>query len=182
MLRDMQGQTSRLINLVDDLLMVSKAESGTIEIHPQSFDIVALVRKVVRDIQAITTTHRIILKPCKKTSVHADKSRITQVIINLISNAAKYSPQGNKVYITVTTLGKKCTVSIRDFGSGISLKDQRQLFTRFFRSSTDARTVAGTGLGLYIAKEIIRKHRQKIWVKSEVGKGTTFSFTLSVVV
>ncbi len=178
-LRDMQAQTARLITLIDDLLLVSKVDSGEMELNTEPFDLGILIKKMIRDFQNIASMHKIVYKGKAGLSVRADKNRIAQVLINLLTNAVKYSPKSNAIKIGIARAGRKCIVSVQDFGSGISANDRRQIFTRYFRSETaSAGNVAGVGLGLYISKEIIKRHRERIWVKSELGKGTTFSFTL----
>jgi signal transduction histidine kinase len=182
MLRDIQGQTARLIALVDDLLIVSKIEgNGTLELHQEIFDPNTFVKKLVRDFQKNTRTHDIILKGVVRHEVRADKNRIAQVMVNLLTNAVKYSPNANKAVVRIKQEKDKCVISIQDFGSGIARKDQKEIFTRFFRAAdTEAGNIAGSGLGLYISREIIKTHHQKIWVKSTEGHGSTFSFTLSL--
>ncbi len=180
MLRDIQGQTARLVALVDDLLIVSKVEGGgALELHLETFNPNTFVKGLVRDFQQGSRTHKIISGGTFRHGVRADKERIAQVVINLLTNAVKYSPQANKVLVRIGRKQNKCVISVQDFGTGIAKKDQRDIFTRFFRTN-DARVgkAAGAGLGLYISKEIIKKHHQRIWVNSIVGKGTTFSFTL----
>jgi PAS domain S-box-containing protein len=180
MLHDMKSQTARLVSLVDDLMMVSKIESGTMELQISPFDMNALVKKLVQEFQVGSPKQKIYIKGKVDRPVKADKAKVTQVFVNLLSNAAKYSPKADKIHVTLKKQTKKCVVSIRDFGSGIAKKDQRNIFTRYFRAD-DAKggSVAGVGLGLYIAKEIIKKHRERLWVSSTLGKGSTFSFTLS---
>jgi len=178
----MQGQTARLVTLIDDLLMVSKVEGGSMELHTEKFDPVQIIKKLVGDYRNFASAHRIVLKGKPGLLVRADKNRIAQVFINLLTNAVKYSPKANRIEVHISRKAGKCVVSVQDFGSGISLKDQRQIFTRFYRaSSAGAGNVAGVGLGLYISKEIIKRHRQSIWVQSILGKGTTFSFTMPLV-
>jgi signal transduction histidine kinase len=111
--------------------------------------------------------------------VRADKDRIAQVFINLVTNAVKYSPQARKVHVKIGIFRRKCIISIQDFGFGIAQKDRSSIFTRYFRTDdAKAGNIAGSGLGLYISKEIIKKHRERLWMKSVRGKGTTFFFTL----
>lgn len=180
MLRDIQSQTSRLVTLIDDLFIAGKLEVGTLELHKEVFDLNTLVTKIVRDFQQGTKTHKIICKANGIREVRADQNRITQVIINLLTNAVKYSPRADTVLVGIEHRRKKCTISIQDFGPGIGKNDRRDIFTRFFRSAgATAGSVSGSGLGLYISKGIIQKHRERLWVESSKGKGSTFFFTLS---
>ena len=180
MLRDIQGQTARLVTLVDDLLIVSKIQGSTLELHKSLFDPKSLIRKIIQDFRNNSPSHKIIFTGSFKRQVRADKDRIAQVLINLLTNAIKYSPRANKVLVHIGRAGKKCTISIQDFGPGIEKSDQREIFTRFFRTDdAESGNVAGSGLGLYISKEIMQKHREQLSLKSVEGKGTVFSFTLS---
>lgn len=181
MLRDIQGQAARLATLLDDLLIVNKVEGDTLMLRKESFDPNSFFTKIIRDFQQGTRTHKIICIGKFQREVWADKGRIAQVFINLLTNAVKYSPRANKVIVRIGREGAKCAISIQDFGSGIAKKDQQHIFTRFFRTDdTEAGNVAGSGLGLYISKEILKKHRERLWLKSVEGKGTTFFFTLSL--
>ena len=181
MLRDIQGQAARLVRLVDDLLIVGKLEGGTLQLQKEAFDRHTFITKIIRDFQNSNSTHKIIYRGNPGAKVRADKDNIGQVLINLLTNAVKYSPRATKVLVGVRTRKNKCIISIQDFGSGISKEDQRNIFTRYFRSKAAAAgNIAGSGLGLYISRQIIQKHRERIWVKSVEGKGTTFSFTLSL--
>lgn len=182
MLRDIQSQTGRLVTLIDDLFIAGKLEGGTLELHKEVFNPNALVTKIVRHFQQGTKTHKIICKAKFIREVRADKNRISQVLINLLANAVKYSPQAQKVLVRIEHRQTKCIISVRDFGQGIAKKEQRDIFTRFFRSAgAMAGNVSGSGLGLYISRGIIQKHRERLWVESIKGKGSTFFFTLSLV-
>ena len=139
----------------------------------------ALARRVVTDFRKSVTTHVITVTGTCSRDVRADKSRIAQILINLVSNAVKYSPQAKRVVVHLRARNGKCEVSVQDFGAGIAKSEHRDIFTRFFRSKdAESGDVVGTGLGLYIAKSIIKKHRERIWLKSRSGKGSTFFFTV----
>ncbi len=114
-------------------------------------------------------------------SVYGDRERIGQVIINLLTNAIKYSPHSDKIRVTTSTSSNKVTFCVQDFGIGIEEEKQSQVFERFFRVSGDNQKIyPGIGLGLYIAKEIIMKQGGHIWLESEPGKGSTFCFRLQI--
>ena len=180
MLRDIQGQAARLIGLVDDLLVVSKIDGEKLELHKEAFNPSVFVKKIIRDFQNSSPTHKIVCRGTLSRDVRADKGRIAQVLINLLSNAVKYSPHGDKVIVRIGRLNNKCAISVQDFGPGIAKSDQREIFTRFFRADDAVSgNIGGSGLGLYISKEIIKKHKERLWVKSVMGKGTIFSFTIS---
>lgn len=179
MLRTMQDQTSRLVNLVDDLLLVSKIASGTLPLNKQPFNPTELVKKTLNLFNVQAKTHRIICEGHYDHAVVADKDRITQVLINLLTNAIKYSPSAHQVKVIIQKCEGKCRISVKDYGPGIKKEDRRAIFTKFFRVNDGTREgIAGSGLGLYIAREIMRRHRERLWVHSD-AKGTTFHFTLS---
>ncbi len=182
MLRDIQGQVTRLVSLVDDLLIVSKIGGDRLQPRKEDFSPDTLLKKIIHDFQYSNPTHRIHYTSAGVRLVRADKNLITQVLINLLTNALKYSPQSNKIYVRIMRKNGKCLISVQDFGIGIAKKDQKEIFSRFFRTdTTSAGNVAGSGLGLYISKEIMKKHRERLYVESVEGKGSTFFFTLPTV-
>ncbi len=182
MLRDIQGQATRLVTLVDDLMIVSMIEGGRLELRKEIFDPAAIVAQIIRGFEKSAPSYRIICTGGKGRNVRADKGRITQVFINLINNAIKYSPHGDTVWVHIGRKRNTCTISIEDSGPGIAKKDLKEIYTRFFRTKDSAAgDIPGSGLGLYISKEILRRHHQRLWAKSVVGKGTTFFFTLPLV-
>jgi PAS domain S-box-containing protein/excisionase family DNA binding protein len=175
-------QTKRLVYLVDDLLNVSRLESGKLAFRPEEFDINSLVEHVVADFQYTSEKHKIIKVGEIKNNAIGDKNRIEQVIINLLSNAIKYSPNADKVIVGLMQEKKRGIISVQDFGFGIAKKDQQNIFKRFYRTKDkDEGKVTGFGLGLYICSEIVKKHKGKIWVDSTRGKGSTFSFSFPLV-
>ena len=181
MLRDIRGQAGRLVTLVGDLLTVGKLEGDSLELHKEAFNPKTFFGSMVRDFQQSTTSHKIMFSAGLARPVRADKERIAQVFINLLTNAIKYSPQGGKVHVRIQYQKNRCVVSVQDFGLGISKKDQQEIFARFFRTGEAVtRNISGLGLGLYIAKGIMKKHRERLWVESTQRKGSTFFFTLSL--
>ncbi len=120
----------------------------------------------------------IVLKLAKSVSVHSDRDRYGQVLINLLTNAMKYSPSGKQIKVTSKIKDSSLIVSVQDFGVGISKEKQPHIFERFYRANTEKDTYPGLGLGLYISKEIVERQGGKISVKSKEGKGSTFSFSI----
>lgn len=178
-LTNIKTQTNRLVGLIDDLLNVSKIDSGNLELNHTKFDLQSLIKKVVVDFQFTSETHAISYKDNVKAKVIGDEHRIEQVLINLLTNAVKYSPNAKKVVVQHSVEQKKVIVSVEDFGLGIAKEEQQNLFQRFYRTrDKEVRGISGFGLGLYIVSEIIKKHKGKVWVKSEKGKGSTFYFSL----
>jgi len=175
-------QSDRLITLVTDLLSFSQMQAGKFVLRKEEFDLDALTTRTVEAVQESASEHSIVKQGSLRRLVIADESRIEQVLINLLTNAIKYSPGGKKVIVRLSESAHEAKVSVQDFGMGIAKKDHATIFERYFRI-TRADDVEkndkteGFGLGLYISAEIIEKHGGKIWVESE-GKGSTFYFTL----
>ncbi|RYF26005.1 MAG: PAS domain-containing protein [Flavobacteriales bacterium] len=168
----------RLNNLISELLDVSKIQSGNIALHKADFNFDNVVQDAVEALQASTHQHRINLVGQTNTNVEADESHIVQVINNLISNAIKYSKKAGDINVNIANLGEYVKFSVQDFGMGISPEDTKRIFERFYRSSEVQQHFPGMGIGLYICDQIIQNHKGTLWVESEKGKGSTFSFTL----
>ncbi|GIW61485.1 MAG: hypothetical protein KatS3mg089_0337 [Patescibacteria group bacterium] len=172
-------ETKRLIELIDDLLHVARLDSGKMEFKFEIFDLNTLIHQVVMDIQHTTEKHHIEIEGKIEQKVLADKNRIEQVIVNLLTNAIKYSPNADKIIVHLLNDKTKAIVAVEDFGLGIASYDLPHIFERFYRSKDKNKDkIKGFGLGLYIAREIIRKNKGKIWVKSKKNKGSTFYFSL----
>ncbi|MDP9078632.1 MAG: PAS domain S-box protein [Bacteroidota bacterium] len=173
------SQINKLSDLISDLLDVSKIETGQLPFSFTSFDLAQLLHEVTEVMQYSTKTHRLVLNPgADKLMVTADKQRIEQVIINLLSNAVKYSPGADLVNISVSMADNKAVVAVQDFGLGISKEQQERIFTRFYRVEDMATHISGLGIGLFISKEIISRHKGRLWVESEQGNGSTFFFEI----
>lgn len=179
--------TERLINLVNDMLNVSRIESGSIEINPKEFDIVSLVDESLQMFIPRANEKNIKTEIIKEKipSVFADPDKVTRVFLNLLGNALKFTPDGGVITVSFFTDGKVVEISIKDNGVGISRDDLSRLFKKFGRldnSYVAAATSGGTGLGLYISKSLVELMGGKIWARSEgEGKGTTFTFSLPVI-
>lgn len=169
---------NKLSGLITSLLDVSKIQSGKLELNISKFDMNSLLNETVGNIQQTCPRHAIIFKSSGKLPVVADRERIDQVIINLLTNAVKYSPDADKIFVETQIKHKKIEVCVKDSGIGIPLDDIDKVFTRFFRVQGIASTFSGSGIGLYISSEIIKRHGGEMWVKSEVGKGSTFYFSI----
>ncbi len=169
----------RITNLVNDMLDLNKISTGKLEIKPERVLIDELIEKVVRDMRKTIHKNKIVLK-CKTSEiVIADRNKITQVLINLIANAAKFSPTGGKILVTLTSNKQHVIIAVKDSGVGIDARHLKDVFKRFFQISTDHRLgKVGLGLGLYISSEIVKRHRGEIWVKSTLGRGSTFYVSL----
>jgi two-component system phosphate regulon sensor histidine kinase PhoR len=172
----------RLETIVTDLLEISKFESGRIELHKEAFDLVLLIKKVFFQYQHLSQQQHVTLNVHSEDHsifVFADPKRITQVLENLISNSIKYGRENGNTDIYIHDLDEQFLIEISDNGPGIAAEHLPRLFERFYRADKSRnRKINGTGLGLSIVKNIIEAHEQTINVRSELEKGTTFSFTL----
>ena len=171
-------QTGKLARLVDELLDVSRIESGRLKLTVVDVDLPALVAEVMQRHQSMSTKHDLKLRydPGDALHVRGDRDHLEQVLNNLLGNAMKYSPEGGTIDVDVTRLSdREIELRIADHGIGIQPEELTRVFGLFYRSPDRlARDVGGMGLGLFITKEIVDRHQGRIWADSEVGKGTTF--------
>jgi PAS domain S-box-containing protein len=175
----MHSQLMRLNALVASFVNVYNLQTGKMKLKKSRFFLKDLVRETVGNFQYTINTHTIQQKGLFRGKVFADKRRINQVLVNLISNAIKYSPRGKKVVVTITQKNDEALVSVKDFGMGIPAEEQEKIFDRFFRvRGSREKNIPGLGLGLYISDQIVKQHHGRLWAKSVQGKGSTFYFTL----
>jgi len=184
-LDDILTSGQHLLSLINEVLDLSKIESGKVELR--------LTNIALSDVlQSLRSTTMPMLTPRKQSLdvelegglplVHADEAKLREVFFNLVSNSAKFTPDGGKLKIEVARKGNWCQVSVVDNGIGIKEEDLEQIFEPFYRvDSSIAGEKKGTGLGLTLAKEIVEQHGGQIWVESEYGKGSRFIFTLPLV-
>lgn len=173
----MDAQINKLVVLINDLLDVGKVTSGKVPFHESPFPLDEMINEAIEEVQRTTDQHHIQFDTLCNRTIIGDRDRIGQVVINLLTNAIKYSPDAETVLVTTNTDDASVTVSVRDFGIGISAEHLPHLFERFYRAEHH-NTVSGLGLGLAIASDIILRHNGTIWAESELGQGTTFFFTL----
>ena len=177
-----QKNARRLKVLIDDLLDISRIEAGSLELNLENLEILPEIEEVIHSLQNHVNEKRTKVAlniPSAKYYVKADRLRFSQVMTNLLSNAYKYSPVEATVTITAKESARRIQIDVSDTGIGISTADQSQLFTKFFRADNSwTREVSGIGLGLCVTKHLIEAQGGEIWVESEEGKGSTFSFTL----
>jgi len=181
MLKRVQQQLQRVVQMADSVLDASRVRAGWMTLERQRVDLAALAREAVDAAQATTDNHTITVDVAGDGTVSGDVGRLEQVLRNLLGNAIKFSPEGGPVEVRVTRDERtnEVTVSVRDRSVGISKEQQQHLFERFYRADTATnRRIGGSGLGMYISSEIIRRHGGRIWVDSEPGKGSCFSFSL----
>ena len=171
-------QVDKLIELIRDLLEVTKIQAGKLELKKTHFVLGELLKECCDDLHAQSDKHQLIIKGETNIGVYADRNRMEQVLVNLISNAIKYSPGAGKVVVKVTESGHAVKVAITDFGIGIPKDKLPFLFDRFYRVDDSSQRYSGLGLGLYISAEIVRRHEGQIDIESTPGKGSTFWFTI----
>jgi len=178
------NSNQRMIRLVNDLLDISRIESGKIQVHPEPTNIVELTQNIIKENTIIAEQknikitfkagHDIVL-------INVDPKRISMVVENLISNAIKYmrDNMSGRISIELSTESKKFLFSIADNGVGIPEKEQKKIFRKFFRADNTMKLkTSGTGLGLFIAKAIVESHKGKMWFVSAENEGTTFYFNI----
>ncbi len=174
---------SRLISIVTDLDTISKFESGVMKLNMEDFDLVDVVEEVLDFNDQKASAKHIALKldnaTGKPVMVHADKNRIYEVITNLVVNSINYGVENGSTKVVISDIENKYLIDIADDGIGIDEENLSRVFERFFRvDKSRSRESGGTGLGLAIVKHIMEAHNEMISVKSKIGKGSTFSFTL----
>lgn len=181
MMRKMDTQLNKLTNLINDLLDITKIETGKLQLNKRNFEINELIKETAEEIQRTACHHSIQLDLAPESVISGDRDRISQVLINYLTNAIKYSPGADLVKVRSTLKENTITVGVEDFGLGISDENKKHLFERFYRvEGNDQETYPGLGLGLFISKEIISRHNGKTWVESRIGKGSVFYFSLPV--
>jgi PAS domain S-box-containing protein len=173
-------QVNKITGLVEELLDVTKIQAGKIALNKTLFSVEEFVKDIVEHLTGINNSHKIIVQGCTNIQLYADKHRLEQVLTNLITNGIKYSPGADTVTIQVEGLNNSLKFSITDFGIGIAADKIPHLFERFYRVQESASMFSGLGLGLYISAEIVRRHGGEIGANSEIGKGSTFWFTIPV--
>ncbi len=178
-LHTVDRQVGTLTNLITDLLDLSKISQGGLSLDFEQFDFMENAREIIAEIKKIYPTAQIEFSHGGSLMVNADQERISQVIINLLTNAIKYSGENAVVSVTAEKKGRSAYLAVKDQGIGIGKKDQRHIFERFYRvEGKNEKTFPGFGIGLNIVAEIIKRHSGMIDLESELGKGSTFYFTI----
>jgi len=174
--------TTRLVGLTEDLLDMTRLQAGLLELYPSPTELGMLVTRVVARLRVLSASHSLVVHtPAEHVIVDIDPQRIEQVLINLVNNAVKYSPEGGVINITIMLhdATRTAQVSVRDEGMGIPQSQQASIFGRFVRAdNVRAHGITGTGLGLYLCRELIWRHGGRIWFKSVENEGSTFFFEL----
>ena len=172
----------RLVRIINDILDVSKIESGNLALHKKAVNVPDLVRQSIEVVQSPARNANVALEarlPADLRPVMVDPDRIVQALVNLLSNAVKFAPSGSTVTVTATGSEQMVTIAVSDQGEGIAPENLNRLFRKFQQvDSSSSRRKGGTGLGLAITKALVEQHGGRIFVDSELTKGTRFSFTL----
>lgn len=171
-------QILKLERLINDLLDVTKIHQGQMRYTYRHFNFRELLLESIETVQHLTPTHQIILQDAPEFTYLGDYFRLEQVLTNFLSNAVKYSPEGQQVLVNCKLDEENVIVSIQDFGIGIPLEQAERLDERYYRGDKMDMRFEGLGLGLFITSEILKRHRGNFWVESEVGLGSTFYFKL----
>ncbi|HEX6796228.1 MAG TPA: PAS domain S-box protein [Ktedonobacterales bacterium] len=178
-LERMDAQLKKLTGLIGDLLDVSKIQTGALPYRKAAFDLDELVRETVENVQAASATHRLRVRGATHARIYGDRDRVGQVVVNLLTNAIKYSPQADSVVVRLDADGERVHIAVRDFGIGIAKGDHERIFERLYQVADNGRsTYPGLGIGLYIARTIVEQHDGRIWLESRRGAGSTFYVTL----
>jgi PAS domain S-box-containing protein len=177
------SQSQRLADLVEEILITGQLDSGSLRVSSEPFDAEELVHAVVHSARVRVGAARTIQVelPTELPNVYGDAGRTRQVLSNLVDNAVKYSPDGSRIEITVDADEERVHFSVSDEGLGIPLTEQERIFEKFYRLDPHHRRgVSGSGLGLYICRELVRSMNGRIFVESDLGRGATFKFDLPV--
>jgi signal transduction histidine kinase len=178
-------QSDRLAALVNNILLASRVDSTGIELAIERVDMVALATEVLSAVRALGGGDRLTLElvaPSDPPILSGDREKLRQVLTNLVANAAKYSPGGGHIQVELTPRAHDLQIAVRDQGLGIAPDEQEMIFEKFYRADANmTRGVSGSGLGLYISRELVRLMGGTISVQSELGKGSMFLVTLPLV-
>jgi len=172
-------QVVKLTRLISELLDLSKIESGKLELDKTAFDLGVLVEETAQDMRQTASKHAIILHNDFEGKIFADKDRIAQVLLNLLTNAIKYSPDADNIEVFTSNNKDRAIIKVKDHGIGIDNKDHDRIFERFYRvEGKSEQTFPGFGIGLFIAGEIVQRHNGSISVQSGKGKGSVFTVSI----
>lgn len=178
LLRRASSNSDELSRLIGQLLDFSKIDADRVELHPRVFSVRELTEAVLGDIAPVVEAHVIEVDFEPGLNAIADPDAVSHVIVNLLTNATKFSAPGSEITISGRAVDDEVVVSITDRGQGIPEHDQQRIFERFYQSDQEWTSRRGTGIGLAIARRFVEQHGGRIWVQSVLGEGSTFAFTL----
>ncbi|MBX2922192.1 MAG: PAS domain S-box protein [Chitinophagaceae bacterium] len=166
--------SDRLAQMLEELLDVAQLQAGRLEIHCKRVNVHEFVTNAIEAVQRTHPSHKIIYAAASPIWVEADALRMEQVVMNLLTNAIKYSPGKNEVVVEVDVAGKSVEIRVKDFGLGIPDMDQKKIWMRFYRVAAHKLCIKGLGVGLHLCRQLILAHKGSIWVESQEDKGSTF--------
>jgi len=172
---------SNLNSRIDELLDLARGEMGMLKLRTEPVEVLALLREVMDDVATVASNQGQSLVsrlPHSLPLISADRTRLRQIVLNLLNNAFKFTPHGGRITLRAKEDDGKLTIEIKDTGLGMSKEEQEQLFEPYHRVEHDRERLSGLGLGLALCKTLVELHGGRIWVQSGVGKGSTFSFSL----
>ncbi|MGH9015511.1 MAG: ATP-binding protein [Acidimicrobiia bacterium] len=172
------GNADELTRLVGQLLDFARMDADRVEIRPQRLHLATAVDAVLQDLAPVLAAHQVGVEVDDALAVVADADAFGHVLVNLLTNAVKFSPPGSRVGVTAHAAGDEIVIGVSDEGVGVAPEDQARIFERFYQSNAPVASRRGTGIGLAIARRFAELHGGRIWVESEPGLGSTFSFTL----
>jgi signal transduction histidine kinase len=182
-LHDILESGRHLLSLINDILDLSKIEAGRMELEPADFDLPSAIENALVLVRERASRRGIRLGSTidkRLGMISGDERKVKQVLLNLLSNALKFTPEGGQIDVAARLHDAVAEVSVADTGIGIAPTDQATVFEEFRQVGTADKKAEGTGLGLTLSRKFIELHGGKIWVQSEVGRGSTFTFTLPV--
>jgi signal transduction histidine kinase len=182
-LTDIHASGQHLLSLINDILDLSKIEAGRLELEVSDFDLPTAIENALTLVHERATRRGIALRMIvdgRLGQVQADERKIRQVVLNLLSNAIKFTPDGGRIDVRAAAVDGSVEVSVSDTGVGISPEDQEAVFEEFRQVGAAVKKVEGTGLGLALSRKFVELHGGRLWVTSEVGMGSTFTFTVPV--
>ena len=171
------------LSLINDILDLSKVEAGRMELELSDFDLPSAIDNALTLVRERATRRSITLGHAiddRVGVIRADERKVKQVLLNLLSNALKFTPEGGRIDVRAAMNEGLAEISVADTGVGIAPEDQEKVFEEFRQVGTAAKKIEGTGLGLTLCRKFVELHGGKIWVKSQLGQGSTFVFTLPV--
>jgi signal transduction histidine kinase len=180
-LADILESGRHLLSLINDILDLSKIEAGRMELEPTTFHLPSAIENALTLVRERAQRHGITLGRTvdeRLGMIDADERKVKQVLLNLLSNALKFTPEGGRIDVRAAARDDAVEISVTDTGVGIAPEDQATVFEEFRQVGSAAKKVEGTGLGLAISRKFIELHGGRIWVESQVDKGSTFAFTL----
>jgi signal transduction histidine kinase len=182
-LESIDGQTRRLTGLIDELLDVSRIQMGKVTLHKQMEDINKICQSVVEDQRLVSGREIQLSLPPVPVELLVDGQRVTQIMINLVGNAVKYSSAPAPIEVAIKQKGDHVLFEVRDHGRGMSREQVERIFEMFYRApEAESSKTQGLGLGLAIVKDLVERHDGRIWCESEEGKGSRFFVELPLAV